>query len=278
MAFIKSTVQQAEGTPTAYFFIFSNTTILVKQISETAVTIPCVEKAFFNAKGLESLCFLGTFQGRDCYCGSITADNLPDSYSFINIRSLYKRVTDIFWHMAGYARQIYDWNTNFKFCGRCGTKTLRKTTEHARVCPSCDLHHYPRISAAIIVAIVKGNQLLLARGINFPDKTMFSVLAGFVAPGETLEECIQREVFEEVGIQVRNITYFKSQSWPFPDSLMIGFTADHDSGDISIDPSEILEAGWFDTDHLPKTPGKYTLAGELIDWFVHSKGPRPLDK
>jgi NAD+ diphosphatase len=220
---------------------------------------------------LKNLCFFGTHKNIPCYCGKIAPDKIPSGHEFIKLRSLYTWIEDIFWLMAGYARQIHDWNMNFQFCGRCGTRTNKKTTEFARVCPACELHHYPRISPAIITAIVRDNQILLARGVNFPNKKMFSVLAGFVEPGETLEECLRREVFEEVGIQVKHIRYFKSQSWPFPDSLMIGFTAQYDRGQIARDPSEILEAAWFDADNLPMIPDKKVLAGELIDWFVRSQ-------
>nr|NJM02369.1 NUDIX domain-containing protein [Desulfobacula sp.] len=107
--------------------------------------------------------------------------------------------------------------------------------------------------------------------MNFPIKEMFSVLAGFVEPGESLEECIRREIFEEAGIRVRRVQYFKSQSWPFPDSLMIGFTAEYDGGALSIDRTELLEARWFTKDTLPLVPGKQSLAGELIDWFVRTQ-------
>ena len=120
--------------------------------------------------------------------------------------------------------------------------------------------------------MVKEDQILLARGINFPNKKMFSVLAGFVEPGEALEECVAREIFEEAKIKIKQIQYFKSQPWPFPDSLMIGFTAVYDSGKLSIDPQELLEAGWFTADNLPIVPGKQTLAGELIEWFVRQQG------
>lgn len=271
MDFIKSVNPPVPLPTKAYFFIFSNTDILVHR-SGTKIAIPCMENKSIASLGLKELCFFGTHKNIPCYCGKIDPI-IPPDHEFIKLRSLHNRVEDIFWLMAGYARQIHDWNINFKFCGRCGTRTNKKKTEFARVCPSCELHHYPRISPAIITAIVRGNQILLARGVNFPNKKMFSVLAGFVEPGETLEECLRREVFEEVGIQVKDIRYFKSQSWPFPDSLMVGFTAQYDSGQISMDPSEILEAGWFDADHLPMTPDRKVLAGKLIDWFVCSQKP-----
>ena len=120
--------------------------------------------------------------------------------------------------------------------------------------------------------MVRDDKILLARGINFPNKKMFSVLAGFVEPGEGLEGCIEREIFEEVGLKVKNIEYFNSQSWPFPDSLMIGFTAEYESGEISIDTTEIVEAGWFRADDLPPIPGSQVLAGQLIEWFVRHQG------
>jgi NAD+ diphosphatase len=150
---------------------------------------------------------------------------------------------------------------------KCGTRTQRKENEHARECLECNLTHYPRISPAIITAVIKDRQILLARGINFPDKKMFSVLAGFVEPGETLEECVKREILEEVDITVNNIQYFGSQSWPFPDSLMIGFIAEYEKGTISINTEEIVEAHWFEADNLPSIPGKQTIAGQLIKWF-----------
>jgi len=236
MDFIKSVTPPALLPPNAYFFIFSKTNILIHRIGNN-IAVPCMENQASVALELKNLCFFGTHKNIPCYCGKIPPDKIPPAHEFIKLRALYTQVEDIFWRVAGYARQIHDWNINFQFCGRCGTRTRKKETEFARVCPVCDLHHYPRISPAIITAIVKGNQILLARGVNFPNIKMFSVLAGFVEPGETLEECLRREVFEEVGIQVKHIRYFKSQSWPFPDSLMIGFTAQYDSGQISRDPS-----------------------------------------
>ena len=217
---------------------------------------------------LNGICFLGMYKNTPCYCAHIHPAGLPDFYKLINLRSLYGKIDNGVWIISGYARQIHGWNMNFKFCGRCGAKTERNKNEHVRVCPMCGLISYPRISPAIITAVVKGHQILLGRGVNFPNKKMFSVLAGFVEPGEALEECVKREIFEEAGINVKNIQYFKSQPWPFPDSLMIGFTAEYESGKIIIDTKEIAEAAWFKADNLPIIPGKQTLAGELIEWFV----------
>jgi len=127
--------------------------------------------------------------------------------------------------------------------------------------------NFPRISPAIIVAVLKGKEILLARAHRFPPR-LYSVIAGFVEPGETLEECVRREVKEEVGIEVENICYFGSQSWPFPNSLMVAFTADYANGKITIDETETIDAGWFTAHNLPPIPDKVSISRRLIDWFV----------
>ena len=126
----------------------------------------------------------------------------------------------------------------------------------------------------MIVLVERGHELLLARSRHFLPG-MYSVLAGFVEPGESLEEAVVREVKEEVGVTVKDIRYFGSQSWPFPHSLMIGFTATYAGGEISLDDSEIEEAGWFTVDNLPPIPGKISIARKLIDWFVAKQGKSP---
>ncbi len=274
MDFVKTAIEPLNRTHRAYYFIFSNNDILVTGDSPDAldqVSIPCIPERAATDMVLGGIRFFGRYNQTDCYCARIKPENLPGKYRLINLRALYGKIESDFWSISGYARQIHDWNLNFQFCGRCGHATRPEKNEHSRVCPVCRLISYPRISPAIITAVIKDNHLLLARGINFPNKNMFSVLAGFVEPGESLEDCVRREIFEESGIRIKNIQYFKSQSWPFPDSLMIGFTAEYAGGSISIDTTEILEAGWFTKDNLPLIPGKQSLAGELIDWFVKSQ-------
>ena len=274
MNFIKSAQAPEIRSDKAYYFIFSNNDILVAENpagSLDQVFIPCISEKAVEDMGLHSFRFIGTYNRADCYCASINHRDFPGNYRLVNLRALYGKVDTDFWSISGYARQIHDWNLNFQFCGRCGQKTRAEKNEHARVCQECRLISYPRISPAIITAVVKDDRILLARGVNFPNKKMFSVLAGFVAPGETLEDCVRREIYEESGIKIKNIQYFKSQPWPFPDSLMIGFTAEYAGGSMSIDTTEILEAGWFTKDNLPLVPGKQSLAGELIEWFVNSQ-------
>jgi len=183
------------------------------------------------------------------------------------LRQLFGRLEeDLIW-IAGRANQLVDWNRSHRFCGNCGHPTENKQNERAKICPACDLINYPRLSPAIIVAVLKQNRLLLASNKRFKSE-FYSVLAGFVEPGETLEECVVREVKEEVGIAVKNIRYFGSQPWPFPNSLMVGFIADYKGGEIDVDKSEIVDAAWFSSDNLPLVPPKISIARQLIDWFA----------
>ncbi|MBW1733578.1 MAG: NAD(+) diphosphatase [Deltaproteobacteria bacterium] len=211
--------------------------------------------------------FFGSLNGRPCYVAELQdGAGISEGFSFMGLRVLFSRFEEDAIRAAGMASQLVRWARNHRYCGRCGEPTERKSEERARVCPRCDLVNYPRLSPAIIVAVLKGHEILLASSTRFPS-SFFSVLAGFVEPGETLEECVEREVLEEVGIRVENIRYFGSQPWPFPDSLMIGFTARYASGEIKTDRSEIVEARWFSAGELPSIPPKISIARRLIDWF-----------
>ena len=151
-----------------------------------------------------------------------------------------------------------------------GVSALRKWDKAGElVCPECSLMSFPRISPSMIVAVTRGDELLMARGRHFPEG-LYSVVAGFVEPGESLEQCVAREVMEETGLEIINIKYHSSQPWPFPHSLMVGFTADYAGGEINIDPKEIEDAGWYSADKLPeRIPSKSTIARVLIDNFLH---------
>jgi NAD+ diphosphatase len=221
--------------------------------------------------------FLGTLNGRSCYSVELTEDNEgPNNnvglggWSFQGLRRLYLRLPeDLFW-VAGRAIQIVDWDRNSQYCGRCGAETHSKQSERAKECPQCGLVKYPRISPAIIVLVEKENKLLLARAHRHPPG-FYSVLAGFVEPGETLEMAVAREIREEVGIEVKEINYFGSQPWPYPDSLMIAFTCTYAEGEIRLEEDEIEDAGWYSAGNLPPVPPKISIARQLIDWFVARK-------
>lgn len=169
---------------------------------------------------------------------------------------------------AGKANQLLDWYDNHRYCGRCGTHTVPHKFERALICTSCTLSFYPRINPCVIVLVIKHEEMLLARHFGKAN-AFFSCLAGFMEVGETPEETVKREVQEEVGIEVENIHYVRSQSWPFPSQLMLGFFADYKSGDIRVDGVEIAEAGWFRRDDLPITPAaNISVAGQLIALFL----------
>ena len=192
---------------------------------------------------------------------------LSGNFKYLSLRRLYGAVPEEHFWVAGRALQIVDWDRTHRFCGRCGALTQRMETERARRCTACDHANYPRIAPAVIVLVRRDDRILLARSSNFPD-AFYSVLAGFVEPGESLEDTVRREIFEEVGIELRDVCYFGSQPWPFPHSLMVGFTAWHAAGEIRIDEHEIVDAGWFHVDDLPRLPGKLSIARSLIDWYI----------
>jgi NAD+ diphosphatase len=180
-------------------------------------------------------------------------------------------VDEDFFRMAGRAKQIVGWHATHRFCGRCGGKTEPAPGELAKRCTRCGMMHYPRLSPAAIILVERGDLILLARSPGFP-KGLYSVLAGFVEPGESIEETVAREIREEVGIGVENVAYFGSQPWPFPNSLMIGFTADYADGELAPDPGEIEDAGWYKAHDLPQLPPKTSIARAMIDDFVKRHG------
>lgn len=195
----------------------------------------------------------------------------PAGYAFAGVRELFETIDPALYSLAGRAVQIVDWDRTHRYCGRCGAPTERLTTERARRCPVCGLTSYPRLAPAVITLVERDGKALLARNANFTSG-FYSILAGFVEPGESLEEAVQREIYEEVGIEVTDIRYFGSQPWPFPHSLMIGFTAQYAAGEITPDPAEIADAGWFAPHEFPQIPGKISISRALIDDFVQRTG------
>lgn len=207
---------------------------------------------------------VGELHGLPCYAADVPEfPEIPDSEA-TPLRAIFQLAGPNVFALAGRATQLLDWQANHRFCGKCGTLTAMKENELAMLCPACGLLAYPRISPAVMVLVRDGDQLLLGRSPHFKPG-VFSALAGFVEPGETLEECAAREVREEVGVDIANLRYFHSQPWPFPNSLMVAFFADYAGGTITPDPNEIEEAGWFAPDALPILPEPVSIARRLID-------------
>jgi NAD+ diphosphatase len=248
--------------------------ILIQQES-ASTTIPLLDD--FAELGLPVLRqhYLGLLGERHCFTVEVPEGvSPPAGMRFEGLRQIYDLTNEMFFSLAGRALQIVDWDRTHQFCGRCGSKTRTHPTERAKECPACGLLHFPRLAPAIIVLIQRSREVLLARARRF-GTPMYSTLAGFVEPGETLEEAVVREVKEESGITVKEIRYFGSQPWPFPHSLMVGFTANYASGEITLTDAENVDVRWFTADNLPQLPGKLSIARKLIDWFVENRRNLP---
>jgi NAD+ diphosphatase len=182
----------------------------------------------------------------------------------VSLRQLLFAEYDIAFSVIGRAWQYIHFLRTHQFCGQCGAKTERVDWEMAMHCHRCQHRSYPRVSPCIIVSIHDSEKILLAKGVRHRESNMYSTLAGFVESGESLEQAVHREVFEEVGVKVKNLRYYNSQPWPFPHSLMVGFIAEYDEGEIRCQENEIDDAQWFDIDALPTIPPKVSIAGQLI--------------
>jgi NAD+ diphosphatase len=209
--------------------------------------------------------FLGTLDGLGVW--AVDATEEPEGAAFLPLIAAHSRLGDEWWAVAGRAVQISAWWRSHQFCGTCGKPNSLRDAERALGCDDCRTLQYPRLAPAVIVLIHRDEEVLLARGRSF-GAPMYSTLAGFVEPGETLEQCVAREIREEVGVQVEDITYRASQAWPFPHSVMIGFTARWKAGDIEIDPEEIVDAQWFPIDELPNIPPPFAISRWLIDGHI----------
>lgn len=214
--------------------------------------------------------YLGELGDISCFSMEINCPeekSKKDSFFFAELRNLPDLLEYPLPFIAGKAVHIMEWDRNTQFCGRCGAATSLKKDERAKQCKECGYTVFPKISPAVIVMIEKDSRLLLARSPGFKPG-MYSIIAGFVEPGETIEQAVVREIREEVGISVKNIRYFGSQPWPYPDSLMIGFTAEYMDGEIKVDGIEIEEAAWFAADEIPNVPGTDSISGQLISYFI----------
>jgi NAD+ diphosphatase len=249
--------------PGALVFGFQDGRLAVEEVAGS-VEIPDFERLRPAISG--EAVFMGVLEGRDCFVASLDTAVDLDGLSLFGLRELFGRLPDHIASLAGRASQTLEWSLAHTYCGRCGTPTDPAPGELARACPNCGALHFPRITPAVIMLVEREGRVLLARNRSFRGP-FFSVLAGFVEPGETLEEAVAREIREEVGIEVEDIRYFASQAWPFPSQLMIGFVARHRSGEIAPQDSEILEAGWFGPEELPALPGPYSIARRLIEDF-----------
>ncbi len=236
----------------AYYFIFNDERELCLNEDNTLPTD-------INDDDVDFKLFIGKFKNKDTF-----VVNMKDDETFFNLKEIYDIDKDLYL-MATKAVLVRDWYISHQYCGKCGTKTALDEKDMMLKCPSCSQVHYPRIAPAIIVAVRKEDKLLMAQH-SYHDTIRFALVAGFVEPGESIEEAVHREVAEEIGIKIKNLEYQKSQSWPFPNSLMLAFTAEYDSGEIKVDGDEIVTAKWFSKDEIVR----YDSDISISDWLVQS--------
>jgi NAD+ diphosphatase len=252
------------------FFVVHTKGLVLREVDGVA-DFPSESDLTTLGLDLASAHYVGRHDDVDCFALPLDAEPAPP-FVTLGLRGLFGRFDEATFAVAGRALQIAGWAETHRFCGRCATPTERDPKERCLRCPRCALAMYPRVSPAIIVLVRRGDEALLARSSRFP-VPFFSTLAGFVEAGESLEETLHREVREEVGIEVDRLRYFGSQPWPFPHSLMVGFTAQYVSGELRPDPTEIAEAQWFLPSALPTVPPRLSIARALIDaWCAEVAG------
>lgn len=224
--------------------------------------------------------FVGTLGGSPCWAvdadGALDADRAVPAFdaagAFADLRRLFGQVDEPTWLAASRALQLVEWARTHRYCGRCGAPTEVSPEELARRCPRCGLLAFPRLAPAVIVLVERDDgRALLARNAQWRGG-MYSCLAGFVEPGESVEGALHREVREEVSVEVDDLRYRRSQPWPFPHSLMLGFNARYAGGEVDCDGREIVDAGWFEPSDLPELPGPISIARWLIDDWVARTG------
>ncbi len=252
----------------ALWFVFRRGELLVMQGDEgNAMLQPIASPSQLGLTPLRQQ-YLGLLGELHCYAAEVDADSDdPEGWGWLGLRNLFGALDEDVFSLAGRAAQLLEWERTHRYCGACGSLMQQHASERALECPQCQLIAYPRITPAIMALVRDGERLLLGRSRHFR-RGSYSVLAGFLEPGETLEQCVAREVREEVGVEVKNVRYFASQPWPFPHQMMIAFFAEYAGGELRIDPVEIEDAQWFNIGQLPPIPGKISLARRLIDAAV----------
>jgi NAD+ diphosphatase len=266
MLFIPANALQGEPTPHHWSLAFVDGKLLLPE-DDSALLQPLPDRGWQPYAEVRH--YLGRLDGLDCW--ALRLGQVPEGWRPASLRAAMMGLPQALAGVAGRAAQVLDWDRTHRFCGACGTPTEHQTGERARKCPACGHTAYPRISPAMMALVWRPGQVLLARAPHFVNQ-MYSALAGFVEAGKSIEDCIRREVAEEVGVQVDELRYYGSQSWPFPNSLMIAFTARWTGGDIVPQEGEIADAQWFDIDALPNIPPRFSISGHLIRDTVAAMG------
>lgn len=259
----RSKVKSDEQVNNVYWFIFFNDQLLLQKKGET-YTIPYSINPPVPVKNVLEVSLLEDMPA--CTASVDTPLEETAEYLPMGLRASYDYLDPVLHKIAGKAYELIYWDQHSRFCPSCGTKTVMQTTI-SKQCPNCKYEIYPVVSPAILVLIRKGDAILLVHARNFRG-SFYGLVAGFLETGETLEECVRREVMEETGLEINNITYFGNQPWPYPSNLMVGFIADYVSGTIRLQDEELSEGAFFTKDNLPELPRKLSLARKMIDWWL----------
>ena len=258
MHFIPAARHPGAATSQAWCFAFVGNQLLLPEDDPAGLQALAPAHLLAQASAQH---YLGTLAAQDCW--ALLLPSAPAGWAPVPLRAAMQRFDGVLAALAGRAAQVLEWDRAHRFCGVCGTSTDLLAGERARICPACKHSAYPRLSPAMMALVWRPGALLLARSPHYA-KGMYSALAGFVEAGESLEDCVHREVAEEVGLQVQQLRYFGSQSWPFPHSLMVAYTAEFLAGQIVPQADEIEDAQWFALDALPNIPPRFSIAGHLI--------------
>jgi NAD+ diphosphatase len=255
-----------QGDP--FVLAFQGDSLLLKRTQDDpGVGLPCPDDIATLGADLRFSMNIGDVEGHPLEACDVPADlEIPEDWRLEDVRSLFGIVDEKLFANIGKGAHLIHWRRTSKHCGVCGSITDLVGPDFALECASCGFVTFPRIAPAVLALVEDGPRCVLARGTAY-QAGMFSCLAGFVAPGETLEQAIRREVVEEVALEITDLRYFGSQPWPYPDGLMVGFHAKYAGGEIRLRDGEIREARWFDVDELPLLPGSFSLARQLIDDF-----------
>lgn len=265
--FEPGTSAEAPAAENSYHIVISDGEILCVDGQHPWRPLTQDEWRWCGLDGLSSH-YLGTIGNVPIFAEEVDPEaEEPPGYAFDSLWSFLTTVEQPVFYLIGRAKQLVEWHQQHHYCGACGGVTSTAPTDRSRKCENCNISFYPRLSPSIIVLVHRGEEILLARNAHARGN-FYSTLAGFVEPGESIEETVHREVFEEVGIRVKNLKYYSSQSWPFPNSLMLGFHAEYDSGEITIQEEEIADAQWFHYKDLPNKPAMISISGWLIDDYI----------
>lgn len=247
-----------------YYFVFCKGDIMLEKVADGSYTIPCQEEPPTETREWTHIMSVGTLDGIAVKTYNIDAPVVDNPrFEMCGLRPSFYKLSQPLYVRAGKCEELLYWDKNTKFCGVCGGQ-MKMQTEISKKCEHCGKQVWPSLSTAIIVRINRGEEVLLVHARNFKGN-FFSLVAGFVETGENLEEAVKREVMEETGLTIKNIRYFASQPWPYPSGLMIGFTAEYESGELKLQKEELSAGSWFTKDNLPIMPEKLSIARRLID-------------